>query len=145
MWTARYRHLIDAGNPAAGCVRERELWMMSREDVRFSATEWVAVLEQMRYRRSIFLEMQYPYDESNLDPLAVRLKKARDAFERGKDRSSAKQTETAGAAGFSRCCGSVERGKFSTDDDDVRAVIAMSLGCVRWPETVTSSSQEAAF
>lgn len=53
-------------------------------NVKIPAADWLKVLEAVGYRRSLLLEVLYPYGQDQEDPLAKRLKKARDAFDGGR-------------------------------------------------------------
>lgn len=48
------------------------------------ATDWLRVLEGMGFRRSLYLETTFPYSVQDKDPLSLRLRRARDAFDSGR-------------------------------------------------------------
>lgn len=64
-------------------LQPNSLWQ-SEINLNIPAVVWIKALDGMGFRRFLYLETTFPYDPDARDPLAVRLKRARDAFDGGR-------------------------------------------------------------
>lgn len=64
-------------------IQSHSLWQ-NEIDLRLTANDWLKALDGMAFRRSLFIESVFPYNSEDKDPLALRLTRARDAFDGGR-------------------------------------------------------------